>query len=97
MTYAAKALLKSEGKTDYRGCNISYYTYSMLDKPNVFRIGANVHIQAPQNIYTKTLAIDNEFNTENEAINFGIDYAKKSIDIYYETVKIPAEKTTATT
>lgn len=94
MTNAARALLKSEGKTDYRGCQVFYYTYAMFDKPSKFKIGVNVHMQSHQNLIIKTLVIDDEFDMESAAINFGIDQAKKNIEKYYELGKISANKAT---
>lgn len=92
MTNAARALLMSEGKTDYRSCQVFYYTYSMFDKPNKFKIGVNVHMQSHENNTIKTLVLDDEFDMENAAINFGIDQAKKNIDKCYELGKISASK-----
>ena len=92
MTNVAKALLQTEGKTEYRGCQVAYYTYTLFEHPNSYKIGVNVHIQSEQSDWTKTLVIDQEFDTESAAINFGIEQAKKKIDNYYLMGKIPAAK-----
>lgn len=92
MTNAASALLKNEGDTAYRDCKVTYYTYTMFERPNFYKVGVSVHIQSPQGIWIKTLPLDQEFNDEKSAINFGIDEAKKNIDKYYSLGKIPVIK-----
>lgn len=92
MTDAARALLQTKGQTEYRDCQISYYTYTMFEYPGSFKIGVNVYIQAEHNDLIKTLVLDKEFPSENAAIDFGVDEAKKYIDKYYTQVKNPALK-----
>lgn len=88
MTNTARAYLKTEGKATYRDCDISYYTYSMFDSPNAYRVNVNVSIQFAQNNTTKTLALDDSFDKESEAINYGIEQGKKFIDRAYEQGKV---------
>lgn len=88
MINTARAYLKTEGKATYRDCDISYYTYSMFDNPNSYRVNVNVTIQSAQNSATKSLAIDNIFEQESEAINFGIEQGQKYIDRAYEQGKV---------
>ncbi len=92
MINTARAYLKTEGKTTYRDCDISYYTYSMFDSPNSYRVNVNVSIQFAQNYATKSLALDDSFDKENEAINFGIEQGKKFIDRAYEQGKVSVVK-----
>lgn len=88
MINTLRAYLQTEGNVDYRECKIAYYTYSMFETPNKYKINVNVHIQSPKNQSKKTLNIDNSFDNESEAINYGIDQAKKFIDLNYESGKI---------
>lgn len=85
MINTMRAYLQTEGKIDYRECQIVYYTYSMFETPNKFKVNVNVHIQSPKKQYKKTLNIDNSFDSESEAINYGIDQGKKYIDQNYES------------
>src|SRR6185295_12467400 len=80
--------LQTEGNMDYRECKIAYYTYSMFETPSKFRVNVNVHIQSPKSQYKKTLTIDDSFDSESEAINYGIEQGKKYIDQNYESGKI---------
>lgn len=92
MINAAKAYLKTEGSLDYRDCKINYYTYSMFDVPNKFRVNVNVNLHHTQNFYIKSLAIDEYFDKEDAAINYGIDQGKKFIDRSYEQGKVSVIK-----
>ncbi len=92
MLNAVKAYLKTEGKVDYRDCAIEYYTYSMFDAPNQFKVNVNVHIQSPVCDSIKSLALDDSFEKEIDAINFGVNKGKECVD---STIK-PSEKTKAT-
>lgn len=88
MINTLRAYLKTEGKVDYRECQIAYYTYSMFETPNKYKVNVNVHVQSPKNQYKKTLNIDNSFDNESDAINFAIEEGKKYIDTNYESGKI---------
>lgn len=88
MINTLRAYLKTEGKVDYRECQIAYYTYSMFETPNKYKVNVNVHVQSPKNQYKKTLSVDGSFDNESEAINFAIEEGKKYIDINYESGKI---------
>jgi hypothetical protein len=88
MFNAVKAYLKTEGKVDYRNCEIGYYTYSMFDVPNKFKVNVNVHIQSPKSDSIKSLALDDTFEKESDAINFGIDQGKAYIDKSYDSGKV---------
>lgn len=88
MTNAMRAYLQTEGKLDYRQCLIAYYTYSMFDTPSKYRVNVNVHIQSPKKQFKTTLNIDNIFDKESDAINYGIEQGKKFIDANYESGKI---------
>lgn len=91
MINTLRAYLKTEGKVDYRECQIAYYTYSMFETPNKYKVNVNVHVQSPKNQYKKTLSIDSSFDNESEAINFAIEEGKKYIDVNYESGKINFE------
>lgn len=101
MSNAAMAYLKTEGKIDYRNCEIGYYTYSLFDIPNKFKINVNVHIQSPKGDSIKSLALDDSFEKETDAINFGIDKGKAYVDKSYDAGKVtsiqPKEEKTKTT
>lgn len=88
MINTLRAYLKTEGKVDYRECQIAYYTYSMFETPNKYKVNVNVHVQSPKNQYKKTLNVDGSFDNESEAINFAIEQGKKYIDTNYESGKI---------
>lgn len=92
MINTMRAYLQTEGQLDYRECQIAYYTYSMFDTPNKFRVNVNVHIQSPKSDAKKTLNIDDSFDVESEAINFGIEQGKKFIDTNYESGHITMGK-----
>lgn len=96
MINAMRAYLQTEGNLDYRDCQIAYYTYSMFETPNKYRVNVNVHIQSSTAPTKKTLNLDDSFDTESEAINYGIEQGKKFIDENYENGKIvlmtPEEK-----
>jgi len=92
MLDAVKAYLKTKGKIDYRDCEINYYTYSMFDTPNRFRVNVNVHIHSPKFNSIKSLALDETFQKESDAINFGIDKGKACIDRSYDSGKTIAIK-----
>lgn len=88
MFNATKAYLKTEGSLTYRDCKISYYTYSIENIPNKFRVNVNLELHYTQNNYTKTLVIDDVFDQDQSAISFGIEQGKKMIDHYYDLGKI---------
>lgn len=88
-----KAYLKTEGKLDYRDCEISYYTYNMFDVPTRFLVNVNVRLQHIHNDYIKTLALNESFDKDEEAINFGIIEGKKFIDDSYQQGKVKIVKT----
>ncbi len=88
MGNAAKAYLCTEGKMDYRDCQISYYTYAMFDAPNKYKINVNVNVLSTRSKITKTLAIDDTFDKESEAINFGISKGKAYVDQTYREGKL---------
>ncbi len=92
MINTMRAYLQTEGQLDYRECQIAYYTYSMFDTPNKYRVNVNVHIQSPKSEAKKTLNIDDSFDVESEAINFGIEQGKKFIDTNYESGHIVISK-----
>lgn len=92
MLNAARAYLKTEGKIDYRNCEIGYYTYSMFDIPNIFKVNVNVHIQSSKSDSIKSLALDDSFEKESDAINFGIDKGKAYIDHSYDSGKVTSIK-----
>ncbi len=92
MINTMRAYLQTEGQLDYRECQIAYYTYSMFDTPNKYRVNVNVHIQSPKSEAKKTLNIDDSFDEESEAINFGIEQGKKFIDTNYESGHIVISK-----
>lgn len=94
MINTLRAYLQTEGNLDYRECQIAYYTYSMFETPNKFKVNVNVHVQSPKKQYKKTLNLDNSFDSEAEAINFGIEQGKKYIDQNYEVgaISMTAEK-----
>jgi len=88
MLNTLKAYLKSEGSMNYRDCELRYYTYSMVDEPSKYRVNVNVSLHHTQNNYIKTLALDEFFDQEAAAINYGIDQGKRFIDRNYEQGKI---------
>lgn len=90
---AVHAYLKTEGKIDYRECQVAYYTYCMIATPNKYNITVNVHIQSDSIKCKKTLNIDNNFDTEKEAIDYGITQGKNYIDKSYEAGKVSFLKT----
>jgi hypothetical protein len=94
MINTAKAYLCTEGTIEYRGCGISYYTYSMSDRPSHFKIVVNVELHYTQNNFVKTLNLDDSFDKEDAAINYGIEQGKKFIDQAYEKGKIDVIKST---
>lgn len=97
MQNAARAYLKTEGKVDYRDCKICYYTYSMFDVPEIFKVNVNVILQNVDNNFTKTLPLDNSFAEEKAAIDYGITQGKTFIDRSYELGKIKIVKPQAGT
>lgn len=92
MQNAARAYLKTEGKVDYRDCKICYYTYSMFDVPEIFKVNVNVILQNVDNNFTKTLPLDDAFAEEKAAIDYGITQGKNFIDRSYELGKIKIVK-----
>ncbi len=88
MINAMRAYLQTEGQMDYRDCAIAYYTYTMFETPNKYRVNVNVHIQLNKATTKKTLNIDESFDSESAAINYGIEQGKKFIDMNYENGKI---------
>ena len=92
MRNVAKAYLKTEGKLGYRDCEICYYTYNILDLPNKYMVNVNVCLQHTQNNYVKSLALNESFDKDEEAINFGIIEGKKFIDHSYELGKVKIVK-----
>lgn len=84
MGNTAKAFLGTEGKVDYRKCEVCYYTYTMSNKPNKFGIIVNVTLKHDKNDYTVTLALDKTFSSEDEAIKFGVAQGEKFIDRAYK-------------
>jgi hypothetical protein len=88
MINIAKAYIKTEGNLEYRGCGVNYYTFSMADKPNKFRVNVNVSLHHTQNNYVKSLALDEFFDKEDAAINYGVDQGKRFIDHAYELGKV---------
>ncbi len=80
MLNAVGGYLRSEGKVGYKDHQIAYYTYSMFDVPNKFKVNVNVHIQAHKEITVRTLALDDWFEKEKDAIDFGINKGKAYID-----------------
>jgi hypothetical protein len=93
MMNAAKAYLKTEGNLTYRECEIRYYTYSMFETPNKYRVNVNVYLHHTQNNYIKTLALDECFDKETAAIDYGVDAGKRFIDLSYDQGKIVIVKT----
>jgi len=92
MRNTAKAYLKTEGKLGYRDCEICYYTYNMCDLPAKFMVNVNVCLQHTKNNYIKSLALNESFDQDEEAINFGIIEGKKYIDKSYELGKVKIVK-----
>lgn len=83
---AKKAYLGTEGSREYRNCDISYYTYTMLNEPNKHHIVTSVHMNSnceTHSDYTVTLTLDKWFAKENSAVNYGVREAKKYIDKSY--------------
>ena len=76
----ARAYLKTEGKLDYRDCLIAYYTYVRIESPAKCNINVNIHMHLPSRQLKKTLAIDEVFDSENTAIDYGVNQGKKYID-----------------
>jgi len=95
MRNTAKAYLKTEGKLGYRDCEICYYTYNLDNAPNKYLVNVNVCIQPEPNNYIKSLAINECFDKDEEAINYGIVQGKKFIDQSYELGKVKIVKPTA--
>lgn len=93
MINVMRAYLQTEGKIDYRECQVVYYTYCMFDTPNRFKVNVNVHVQSPKKQYKKTLNTDSSFDSESDAIEYGIEQGKKYIDQTYEAGKISFIKT----
>lgn len=92
MRNTAKAYLKTEGKLGYRDCEICYYTYNMIDLPSKFMVNVNVCLQHTHNSYVKSLSLNESFDKDEEAINFGIIEGKKYIDKSYELGKVKIVK-----
>ncbi len=92
MINTAKAYLKTKGNVDYRGCAVNYYTFSMFDQPNKYKVNVNVELHHTQNNFIKTLALDEQFDKETAAINYGIEQGKKFIDHSYELGKVKIVK-----
>jgi len=92
MINTAKAYLKTKGNMDYRDCALSYYTFSMFDQPNTYKVNVNVELHHTQNNFIKTLALDEQFDKEAAAISYGIEQGKKFIDRSYELGKISVIK-----
>jgi uncharacterized protein YukJ len=88
MINTAKAYLGTEGTVNYRGCAINYYTYTMADNPTRFQIIVNVELHYSQNDFIKTLNLDESFDKEDLAINYGVEQGKIFIDRAYEQGKI---------
>lgn len=91
----ARAYLQTEGKVDYRDCLIAYYTYSLVGSPIKYNINVNIHMHLPSRQLKKTLAIDEVFNSNREAIDYGIIKGKQYIDKKHEAevtfLKLEAE------
>ena len=96
MIDGAKAYLKTQGNLEYRDCKIFYYTYSMFDKPEKFRVNVNVKLHHAQNDYTKSLNMDEDFEKEQAAIEHGVKQGKQFIDSAYNSGKISVVKTMQT-
>jgi hypothetical protein len=60
----------------------------MFDVPNKFKVNVNVHIQSSKSDSIKSLALDDTFEKESDAINFGIDKGKAYIDKSYDSGKV---------
>lgn len=88
MINVAKAYLKTEGNVAYRDCGINYYTYTMENQLNKFKIIVNVELHHTQNNFVKTLPLDDSFDKDADAINYGIDQGKKFIDNAYTQGKV---------
>lgn len=88
MINTAKAYLQTEGNIEYRGCGINYYTYNMSNNPSRFKVVVNVELHHTQNDFVKTLNLDDDFEREEDAINYGIEKGKKFIDHAYEQGKV---------
>lgn len=82
------AYLKTEGKLDYRECQIDYYTYCMVNTPHKYNVNVNVHIQTLNVKCKKTLNMNTSFDDEKEAIDYGIIQGKNYIDQTYDAGKI---------
>lgn len=87
MLNTVKAYMKSQGKVDYKGYQVEYYTYSMIDVPTKFKVNVNVYIQSPKDTTIRSLALDDSFEKEKDAINFGIGKGKAYINSYYSKSK----------
>lgn len=87
------AYLQTEGVVDYRDCQISYYTFSMFETPKVYRVNVNVYIHSDKTDIKKSLNLNDSFNDETEAINYGIEQGKQFIDQIYAKGKIIVLKT----
>lgn len=88
MAEALSAYLRTQGSVDYRNCRISYYTYSMFDTPQKYKVNVNVFMQSPTQEIKRTLALNNSYDNESDAINYGVEQGKKCIDKSYEAGKI---------
>lgn len=80
-----RAFLQTEGKLDYRDCLIAYYTYSRFESPHKYYVNVNIHMHLPSRQLKKTLALDDVFDNEAAAIEFGLNKGKQFIDQKHET------------
>ncbi len=91
----AAAYLKTKGKLDYRDCLIDYYTYVRIESPAKYNINVNIHMHLPSRQLKKTLVIDEVFDNENTAIDYGVSQGKEYIDKKHESnitfLKLEAE------
>lgn len=60
----------------------------MFDEPNKYRVNVNLWLHYTQNTFTKTLNLDEYFDKESAALNYGIEQGKKYIDLAYTQGKI---------
>lgn len=81
-----KGYIETQGQLSYRDCEIDYYTYKLCGDNKNFHINVNVAFHA-QNSFIISLPLDDSFEEEEQAVDFGIEQGKQFIDHSFEEGK----------